>query len=82
MPVSFCGLSKGCALNKNKVLIKNTLATGWKEEDFLLKSGGLDLVFVQTRFTFARRTKRNTPYFRGQTTWKNKNEAVGYNWKM
>lgn len=72
MPVSFRGLKKVVASAKSKVLAKNTLATKWKEEDFLAKSKGLDLAFDETRFTFARRTKQYSSFWKksGRTKMK------------
>ena len=63
MLILFRGLKKVVASAKSKVLAKNTLATKWKEEDFLDKPEGLDLAFDGTRFTFARRTKSHYPTF-------------------
>lgn len=73
MPVSFRGLKKVVASAKSKVLAKNTLATKWKEEDFLAKSKGLDLAFDETRFTFARRMKQYSAF--SPKIGKNKNEV-------
>jgi len=72
MPISFRGLKKVVASAKSKVLAKNTLATKWKEEDFLAKSKGLDLAFDETRFTFARRTKQYSSFWKksGRTKMK------------
>lgn len=62
MPVSFRRLKKVVASAKSKVLAKNTLATKWKEEDFLAKSKGLDLAFDETRFTFADERNNTRPF--------------------
>ncbi|NCB83673.1 MAG: hypothetical protein EOM44_04115 [Bacteroidia bacterium] len=72
MPVSFRGLSKGSVIGGCKVLAKNTLARRERGR-FFRQTTGSTLQSVETRFTFARRTKQYAAFWK--KAGKNNNEV-------
>ena len=68
MPVSFRGLQKGSGFGKKQGFGKKYARRG----RFFAKPKGLDLASAETRFTFARRTKQYSSFWKksGRTKMK------------